>query len=1006
METEDKVRLFRSLFDGRQDVYAVYWENAKKNKKGYVPGKDRESGEYHPLTNEVILEHMKGRKLIGIYPMRQNNTVRLFAVDFDDHDGTRDAWADAKTFYDSFDTEVFPVYIEASKSVVGYHVWGFFGHDVPAWQIRGILYARLKDHGLIREGDTEQSTYDRIFPNQDTVRRGKGLGNLIALPLNGKYSKKGGTLFVDPATKTPFENQIEFLSEVKRVSEAAIAEDMDYYGVVEPGHQASDEPITEMSRPGIDRVVSNCDFIKHCKTEADRLPEPLWHAMVVNLASFEGSDEVIHQISKPHKDYTVEETQGKIDRAREALKEVGPHTCAKLATIGFPCQRNCLEQHGYKSPASWGRVKIRPALDSILIEIESTVITAESARADVARSLLQKASGLEPLEADMAIEALGKKTRFSLALLRKEMDAIQRDRYKASFVEGGGGAGSDPDIPLFQRMQAYKAGRNKAKPFDPHVYTGIVHDWIVANSGQYFFTTDAQFLFIRGDVFEIGDNLKFNALMDNMGHLSRQIALDRCVWDGLKTRCISNGRRIRGMSWSHTDRIRSVITLALNKETNTLVELSPGKIREIPNGSNDTRLLLAPSDKMEPVEFEPDVDINAAMEVLRKDFIDSMACSVPDAYMFTAWAFSAFLMGYTPKHPLMKLSGSSKSGKTTAARLFGQILYGDDMVKSGTTASVFSDGARNPFQILDNIENRNMREELLQFLLIVSTGAVREKRKIGTDRDNVQERLDCLVAITGIEPFVAPELINRTYDLEFGLKYQSDRFMEPEVTVRLQLWRSRIISSVLHIIAHDVLPNMGVSSRSHLLRQSGIKSHPKDRTQDYFAMMLLLLQAFWPYIAPAGYTFWSLVTEWLDSQARIASETELQLNPCLYHLDALQSRWNTAKSATEWESKYGIKPKVEDGIFSFEATTSELFGAFCVLDREIGQRSAFDNPRQLGQRMKGGEYVLLEAGWRRKEAKNVGGVMSWKYVKDPKALEDDKQISLLPVQEDQDETFL
>lgn len=1022
MNKEEKVRLFRSLFDGRQDVYAVYWEDARKEKKGYAPGKNRDTGVYHPLTDEVITSHLKGRRLIGIYPVRPDNTVRLFAVDFDDHKGNRDALADAQRFYEGFDHAEFPVYLERSKSATGYHVWGFFDFDVPAWQIRGVLYARLKDLDLIQEGSSEQSTYDRIFPNQDRLS-GKGLGNLIALPLNGKYAREGGSLFIDPESLklrggaapvrgraswlVPFPDQMEFLSTVDRITEAKLAADTAYYNVVAPGRQVFDEPIAELSRPGIDRVTSNCDFVKHCKTEAERLPEPLWHAMVVNLASFEGSDDVIHQISKPHPNYSKSDTQGKIERAREALKVVGPHTCAKLATIGFPCQRNCLEKHGYKAPVSWGTARVRPVLETVLAEIESAVITTDSARADVARSLLQKAAGMEPLELEMAIDALAKKTKFSLALLRREMETIQKERYKTSFVDGGGGAAFDPDVPLFQRLQAYKAGRSKHQPFDPHIYTGVVHDWLTSNGAQYFFTTDEQFLFFRGEVYPISDNLKLNALMDNMGHLSRQIALDRCVWDGLQSRCVSVGRRIRAMTWSHTDRLRSVVTLALNRESNTLVEMSPGSIREIANGSNESRLLLAASDKMDPVEFDPSVDVGVALGCLKRDFIDSLACSVPDAYMFTAWAFSSLIMGYTPKHPLMKLSGSTKSGKTTAARLFSHVLYGNDTVKSGTTASVFSDGARNPFQILDNIENRNMREELLQFLLIVSTGAVREKRKIGTDRDNVQERLDCLVAITGIEPFVAPELINRTYDLEFNTKYQSDRFMEPEVTARLQLWRSRILSAVMHVIAHDVLPNMGVASRSQLLKQSGIKSHPKDRTQDYFVLMLLLLQALWPYIEPAGYSFWALVSEWLESQARIASETEMQLNPCLYHLDALESRWKTAKSDTEWESKYGLKPKVDEGVFWFEATTSELFGAFCVFDRETGQRSAFDNPRQLGQRLKGGERVLVEAGWGRREMRNKSGVMVWRYAKEPKEGSDKRQTSLLGSREDvADEVFI
>ena len=39
-------------------------------------------------------------------------------------------------------------------------------------------------------------SYDRLFPNQDTLPKG-GFGSIIALPLQGRMRKDGNSLFVD-----------------------------------------------------------------------------------------------------------------------------------------------------------------------------------------------------------------------------------------------------------------------------------------------------------------------------------------------------------------------------------------------------------------------------------------------------------------------------------------------------------------------------------------------------------------------------------------------------------------------------------------------------------------------------------------------------------------------------------------------------------------------------------------------------------------------------------------
>jgi hypothetical protein len=66
-------------------------------------------------------------------------------------------------------------------------------------------------------GQMSLTSYDRLFPSQDTLPAG-GVGNLIAAPLYGKARRDGATVFLDPATMEPHEDQWAYLSTLGRMS--------------------------------------------------------------------------------------------------------------------------------------------------------------------------------------------------------------------------------------------------------------------------------------------------------------------------------------------------------------------------------------------------------------------------------------------------------------------------------------------------------------------------------------------------------------------------------------------------------------------------------------------------------------------------------------------------------------------------------------------------------------------------------------------------------------------
>ncbi|MBI3697616.1 MAG: DEAD/DEAH box helicase family protein [Acidobacteria bacterium] len=224
---EAKLALFRSLFRGREDAYAVRWE-AKDGRCGYSPASirdwntvlasrpqerkkvDRETRQLLPLTDEVVRGHLTGKHTIGVYPLLLDETCWLLAVDFD-----KKTWqTDAGIFLGSCRELGVQASLERSRSGNGGHVWIFFDRPVPAVTARNLGCALLT-RSMEQRHQMGLDSYDRFFPNQDTLPKG-GFGNLIALPLQKGPRERGNSVFVDSEFK-PYADQWQYLSTVRRV---------------------------------------------------------------------------------------------------------------------------------------------------------------------------------------------------------------------------------------------------------------------------------------------------------------------------------------------------------------------------------------------------------------------------------------------------------------------------------------------------------------------------------------------------------------------------------------------------------------------------------------------------------------------------------------------------------------------------------------------------------------------------------------------------------------------
>jgi superfamily II DNA or RNA helicase len=228
VSTQEKVALFRRLFRGRDDVYALRWQSNSNGRSGYAPAcgnewrqgicekprvacRDCKHRELLPLTDAAIYGHLAGDHTIGLYPLLGDDRCHLLAVDFDDHD-----WRDdARAFLRSCRELAVPAALEISRSGEGAHVWVFFEEAVSAREARQ-LGAALISHTCASTRQLELSSYDRLFPNQDTLPKG-GFGNLIALPLQKEARQRGCSVFVDDDLQ-PYPDQWAYLASLQLYS--------------------------------------------------------------------------------------------------------------------------------------------------------------------------------------------------------------------------------------------------------------------------------------------------------------------------------------------------------------------------------------------------------------------------------------------------------------------------------------------------------------------------------------------------------------------------------------------------------------------------------------------------------------------------------------------------------------------------------------------------------------------------------------------------------------------
>ena len=193
LSIDERIRLFQSLFKGREDVFARRWFSKTTGKSGYQPVCINEwkqglcdkkkyrcaicpNRNFAPLTTQDMYRHLEGKDeyccdVVGLYAIMQDNNCAFLCADFDDKNCKYGYKEDVLAFVGVCREWLIPYAIERSRSGNGAHVWIFFEAPLPASKARRLGNAILTE-AMTRNGQMSFNSYDRFFPNQDYLPEG------------------------------------------------------------------------------------------------------------------------------------------------------------------------------------------------------------------------------------------------------------------------------------------------------------------------------------------------------------------------------------------------------------------------------------------------------------------------------------------------------------------------------------------------------------------------------------------------------------------------------------------------------------------------------------------------------------------------------------------------------------------------------------------------------------------------------------------------------------------
>ena len=631
----------------------------------------------------------------------------------------------------------------------------------------------------------------------------------------------------------------------------------------------------------------------------------------------------------------------------------------------------------------------------------------EEERNRLLEPILREISALTPLEQSRHLKRVQErfgKSSFSLTILREQVRAVRKDRTSQVRLEDrrekirGKRQTGAPSGSCRARVEQVLIETEEAGTPDYAQAAEAAYDWFTAHGAQFFFTRHGEpFLHFDNAIYwmdsaDRGRKRQYSALLYRHTGLVPTSTGGRTFFEVLPSLALIRGQMREHFSWLHTDVSNHTVYFNLNNAQHEIVKITPDGIELLKNGSNADGIILEGSHKMKPIRYLGDADLEEADRKLVDVLVNNITCSNQDRFLILSWLSCFLLIDFTGTRPMTRFEGPSGSGKTTASKLISTLLYGSPQHKKATDAANYTDGSQNPLIALDNIEARQMTEELTTFMLTSITGIAKEKRKSGTDTETVIERTKCLLNTTGIEPLRGElsEIQSRTFVINFDIANQnSDCFSESETIADIQKHRDLILFAIMKRTRH-VLAMMRDGRRTQALRllHEDLADHDKRRCNEYLSLMyLMLLAESSPEEIEAGMQ--RLVPSFvqqIQSINRTSRETARDSNHTATALATLFKAWrNAVELDREMDPESRRDTHVQEFVQKYQVALSEdeklenvlsrdLFVALKGIARWYNVRFDMDSSRQFAQRLANDLETLREAGFEIAITKNRNGI--------------------------------
>ncbi len=557
------------------------------------------------------------------------------------------------------------------------------------------------------------------------------------------------------------------------------------------------------------------------------------------------------------------------------------------------------------------KTPVELAIDGVAVDLP------EEERNKRLAPVLEQIATLDPLEQDHHLKII--QERFGraatpMAALRDQVRAIQKER-RAEARKVRKRAKRETDAPEGSCRAAIESALLDSEQASGHPdfarAAEAAFTWFTTHDARFFRTRAGEpFLFLEDEILwmDSADRARrrtYLGVMYKHTGIAPTTTGGRTFYDVIASLAAERGEVRDHLSWLHTDVTRYTLYLNLNNEAHEIAKVSAQGVEILRNGGNDDGVILGTSYKMAPIHFLPDADLAEAERLFASLVTDNLTCAPNDRLLIASWFMCFPLLDFSGTRPMLRFEGPSGSGKTTAAKIISTVVFGSPQQKTGTNAANYVDGARNPLVVLDNIEARQLSDDLTAFILTCVTGITKEKRKGGTDSETVTEQPRCLLNTTGIEPLGSElsEALSRSFVIRFSLDQAPDApFLEAEVLAKIRGHRDLLLSLIIHRTSRVLaLLQSGAQARVMALLHRTLGPHAKRRANDYLALMYLMLISG----EPAGE-----VDRWLATphpvfidQVRVLNEvtgdTARESNPIATVLAALFNRYRQALASDD-----------------------------------------------------------------------------------------------------------